>query len=182
MARGLRMGRRAYGVFVVAYGIALTAPLFAALLGIVPLISVAPGPTPQYFAYWEPVLLYGPFFYLFFSAARLADAGFRFGRSLVSLVAINFALPIGLIGFAAVFSSARDPRDTIAVFAILLAFPLFLIIQAAIAIFCLKFRSTPPQLHPTSRPATKAPKRREGPTWVDTEGGRRLWVDTSNEP
>ena len=53
------------------------------------------------------------------------------------------------------------------------------LLRALIREIAVPARMPRPQPAPEHPPA---PKRREVTTWVDTEDGRRLWVDTSNEP
>ncbi|MFG1364363.1 hypothetical protein [Xanthobacter versatilis] len=165
MARGLRMGRRAYGVFIAAY-VLVWGGLIVWGVGQVPTVT----------------LLSLPLLHFIASAARLADTGLNFWTSLLALPLVNFGAPIVILCILAAFNDAGPSSEYMGLLLILIGTILFVLFNLFISIFCIEFRR--PQPVRVAQPAVipQTPQPRQGPTWVDTGDGQRLWVDTSNEP
>lgn len=163
MVRGLRMGSKAYGVFVAVYAIT-----WVGLFG---------WGTRRAFTL---ALLILPPFHFFASAARLADAGLNFWLSLLIVPVLNIGIPIGIC----IILAGNDPHSSeyFVVALVYLVIFLFFAIKLLISVLC--FKVGRPKSVPLAPPAVapQVPQPRQGPAWVDIKDGRRLWVDTSNEP
>ncbi|MFG1317604.1 hypothetical protein [Xanthobacter autotrophicus] len=107
--------------------------------------------------------------HIFCSASRLVDAGFRYGRSLLVIGTVNFVPPIVVwwwgIQYVDQNSDATAPYAVVAV--VLWSLAAFFASQVFVSIFCLRYPSFP---------------REQGPMQQFAPDGRRLWVDTANEP
>lgn len=185
MAGTVGMGRGAYALVLVFGLIAcFLAALFSGAAGLLFSLSF---------------LLLHPFA----SGARLANAGLRLTTTFPLVFCLFFGSPIVGVFYGDLVAGARNAEYP-GIAEVMYAALFFVVAMLLLAVACVllptadgDLRSLPSLLRTLIReitaparmlgpqPAPKhppVPKRREGPTWVDTEDGRRLWVDTSNEP